>query len=104
MNIKSLIVSCTLLGALLFSSGIQAQTTISTHEELTIEACDQFPSIATEIPYSLTISETATDGFAITSGSKTFKISLFQVRLVLARRETIFLLFQLTLTQMHVIF
>ncbi len=78
MNIKSLIVSCTLLGALLFSSGIQAQTTISTHEELTIEACDQFPSIATEIPYSLTISETATDGFAITSGSTdvSFQIAL----------------------------
>ena len=60
----------------LFSSGIQAQTTISTHGPLTIEACGSFPSVSTSIPYSLTISETTSDGFAITSGSKTFQIAL----------------------------
>ncbi|MDG1044136.1 MAG: hypothetical protein P8O88_04520, partial [Flavobacteriaceae bacterium] len=76
MSLKSLIVSCTLLGVFLFSSGIQAQTAISTHGPLTIEACVSFPSVLTSIPYSLTISETTSDGFAITSGSKTFQIAL----------------------------
>ena len=75
MSIKSLIVNCTLLGVFLFSSGIQAQTTISSHSELTIEACGQFPSIATQIPYTLTISETATDGFAIGT-NVSFQIAL----------------------------
>ena len=76
MSLKSLIVSSTLLGALLFSSGIQAQTAVSAHAAVTIEACVNFPSVSTSIPYSLTISETTSDGFAITSGSKTFQIAL----------------------------
>ena len=76
MSLKSLIVSSTLLGALLFSSGIQAQTAVSAHAAVTIETCDSFPLVSTSIPYSLTISETTSDGFAITSGSKTFQIAL----------------------------
>ena len=76
MSLKSLIVSSTLLGALLFSSGIQAQTAVSAHAALTIEACGSFPSVSTSIPYSLTISETTSDGFAISSGSKTFQMAL----------------------------
>ena len=76
MSLKSLIVSCTLLVTFLFSSGIQAQTTISTHGSLTIEACGSFPSVSTSIPYSLTISETTSDGFAISGTDVSFQIAL----------------------------
>ena len=77
MSLKGLIVTCTLVSVFLFSTGIQAQTAISTHPNVIIEACGTFPSIATSIPYSLTISETATDGFANSANSNvSFEIAL----------------------------
>ncbi len=75
MRLKNLFIALVALGFYFFPAQSLAQVTTSSHPEIVVEACASFPSQAIAVPYTLTLTETNTDDFAIGS-SVSFKLAL----------------------------